>query len=675
MKFGVDYYPEHISRSYWEWDAEKMQEAGIEVVRMAEFAWAKMEPAEGQYDFGWLDEAIVILGRRGIKTVLGTPTATPPVWIIERNPEILPVNLQGQRLGFGGRHHNCQSNETYRDHIRRFVREMAKHYNNNPHVIGWQTDNEFGNSHLQLCACDSCRSRFHQWLERKYGTIDALNDAWGTVFWSQTYSRFEQIPAPLPTPNSHNPSLLLDWRRFCSDLIVDFQKVQIDILRQECPNQFITHNFMGFFDKTDYFDLAKDLDFVSHDQYPMHFRDMRIPMTTPSHLSMALDLMRGTKQQSFWIMEQLAGPTGWELISSTPRPGQIRMWTYHSIAHGADTIVYFRWDTCLAGTEQYWHGILPHSRIPGRRFAEVKQTIQELSPYMEYFRGGSPKAEAGILFSYDQEWALQIQPHHPGLNYIELLRSYYKGFYDANVPVDIVSDKEDYSRYKVLVAPLLFLTHPDTCQKLYEYVSAGGHLVLSMRTGVKDWNNAVVPKMLPGEFSDLLGIAIEDYDCLRQFGQGLKWTKGAANIEEDVKLWSDIITLKGAESLAEYNRDFYANTPGITRNVYNKGRAYYVGSDLGPEMMARFIGEVSTASGVKGLMESPENVEVTRRCGHDGDYMFVINHNSEDASVKLQEAWEVLVGKEFVHGSVLTLAPYGVALIRRAYESEWKTEG
>jgi beta-galactosidase len=662
MKFGVDYYPEHCAREHWEWDAEKMQEAGIDVVRMAEFAWAKMEPVQGQYDFTWLNESIEVMAKKGIKTVLGTPTPTPPVWIIERNPEILPVNLQGQRLGFGGRHHNCQSNETYRDHIRRFVRVMARHYANNPHVVGWQTDNELGNSHQQLCACDSCRIHFHQWLEKKYGKIEKLNENWGSVFWSQTYDRFDQIPVPLPTPNSHNPSLLLDWKRFCSDLIVDFQKLQIDILREECPAQFITHNFMGFFDKTDYFNLAKDLDFISHDQYPMHFREQRIPMTTPSHLAMALDLMRGTKQQSFWIMEQLAGPTGWDVISSTPRPGQIRMWTYQSIAHGADTIVYFRWDTCLVGTEQYWHGILPHSRIPGRRYEEIKQTIQELSPHMEAFRSGLPQAEVGIMFSYDQEWALEIQPHHPELNYIQHLRGYYKAFFDENVPVDIVSDKEDYSRYKVLVAPLLFLTNPDLCQNLYDYVASGGHLVLTMRTGVKDWNNAVIPKTLPGDFGKLLGIAIEDYDCLRQYGQGVRWIAKSETIEETASRWCDIMSLNGAEVLAQYSQQFYADTPAITRNTYKNGQTYYVGTELGPNIMRVFVRELLRQAGISGIINSSEGVEITRRKGCNGNYIFVINHNSEESELEIPVHWRALVGIEKLHGNILKLLPYGISL-------------
>lgn len=665
--FGVDYYPEHWPRERWELDAKLMKEAGIELVRLAEFAWAKMEPELGKYNFGWLSDAIEVMAKYGIKSVLGTPTPTPPMWIVEENPEILPVNLDGVRLGFGGRHHNCQSNEAYRNHIKRFVRVMAKHYHNNPHVIGWQIDNEFGNSHQNLCACDSCQMHFQQWLERKYGTVEQLNEQWGTVFWSQTYSRFDQIPAPLPTPNAHNPSLLLDWKRFCSDLIVDFQKFQLDILRTECPKQFITHNFMGFFDKTDYFDLAKDLDFISHDQYPMHFREDRIPLTQPHELAMALDLMRGTKQKAFWIMEQLAGPTGWEVLSSTPRPGQIRLWTYHSVAHGADTVVYFRWRTCLFGTEEYWHGILPHSGIPGRRYEEVRQTIEELAPVMEACKDGMPGAEVGIIYSYDQRWAFQIQPHHPELDYLDHLKGYYKVFHDGNVPVDLLSPDDDFSRYKLLVAPLLFLMTPELSVKLHDYVAKGGHLVLTMRTGVKEWNNTVIPETLPGSLSDLLGIQIFDYDCLRQFEQSVRWTYsngGSAQISEAARKWCDIITLSGAEALAAYELDFYKDTPAVTRNHYEKGMAYYTGTELGPRVMKALVEQILEDAGIKGLAPTPEGVEITRRRVKDGDYLFVLNHNGHAKVWHTPPGWEIVVGRSLLSANVLTMPAYGVAVFK-----------
>lgn len=665
MKFGVDYYPEHWPKERWPIDAGLMKEAGIEVVRLAEFAWAKMESSEGKYDFAWLDEAIGILAAQGIKTVLGTPTPTPPIWIIEKNPEILPVNSDGVRLGFGGRHHNCQSNSTYREHIKRFVTVMARHYSNNPNVVGWQIDNEFGNSHQKLCMCDSCGSAFHRWLENKYNTIDKLNEAWGTIFWSQTYSAFEQIPMPLPTPNSHNPSLLLDWKRFTSDLIVDFQKYQVDIIRKECPGHFITHNFMGFFDKTNYFDLSKDLDFISHDQYPMHFRKERAALAPPYRLAAILDLMRGMKQKPFWIMEQQSGPAGWETISSAPRPGQLALWTYQSVAHGADTVVYFRWRSCLFGTEEYWHGILPHHGVPERRYAEIKQTIQELGSVMDHFKGGLPEADVGILFSYDQEWAFQIQPHHFDLEYISHMLGYYRAFYDANIPVDMLSEEQDFSKYKLLVVPLLFLTKADLTAKLEKYVAEGGHLVLTMRTGVKDWNNAVIPKVLPGDFSPLAGIKVTEYDCLRDIDQSVRWTASELHeTVEKVSKWADIVDLDGAEALACFTEDFYKDTPAITQNSYKNGIAYYVATELGSEVMDRFISHAAGSVGITPIIQTPQGVEVTRRKGNDGYYMFILNHNPQAAAVNIPSDWKVLIGEKFISGNALHLDQYAVAVFK-----------
>ena len=282
IRFGADYYPEHWDEKRLETDAKLMHDMGIDVVRMAEFSWSKLEPEKGIFQFDWLDNAINTLAKYNIRVVLGTPSAAPPAWIIEEIPDLLPLDSQGRVRGFGGRHHNCQSNIAYKEHIKRLVSKMAHHYKDNPNVIGWQIDNELGNSHNDLCHCKSCREHFQKWLQYKYKTIEQLNKEWGTNFWSQTYDKFEQIPTPMITPTSHNPSLLLDWKRFHSDLIVEFQQFQIDILREICPHQFITHNLMGFFNLIDYFDLADNLDFVSHDQYPMGFYDD--PQPIKSHL-------------------------------------------------------------------------------------------------------------------------------------------------------------------------------------------------------------------------------------------------------------------------------------------------------------------------------------------------------------------------------------------------------
>ncbi len=665
MRFGADYYPEHWPRERWETDARLMAEAGLEGVRLAEFAWSRLEPEQDRFDFGWLDDALEVLGRAGLKAVLGTPGAAPPAWLIERYPEALPVREDGMRLGFGGRHHDCQSNPDYRARVAAVVRAMAEHYKDNPRVIGWQIDNELGNSHLNVCTCDTCRAGFCRWLERKYGTIDRLNEAWGTVFWSQTYSSFAQIPAPRPTPNSHNPSLRLDWRRFTSDLVIGFQSLQVAILREVCPKHFVTHNFMGLFDKPDYFELAKELDFVSHDQYPIGFWTEGGALPDAADLAIKLDFVRGLKRRTYWIMEQQAGPAGWDLIGPTPRPGQLRLWAAQSIAHGADTVVYFRWRTCLFGTEEYWHGILPHSGKPGRRYDEVRRTSVELSPIMDRIKGKAPRADAAILFSYDQSWANQIQPHHPELKYREHIRGFYKALHRANVPVDFVSPETELDGYKLVVAPMLFLTRPELAARLDAYVRAGGHLVLSLRSGVKDWDNKALAEMLPGPFAKLLGIEIPDYDCLRSVAQGARWcAAGFPATSEAVSKWADIVVLKGAEPLALYTDDYYRNMPAVTRHSHGKGSAVYVATELGPMMNADLIEAVTGAAGVRGLGETPEGVEVARRPGDDGDYTFVLNHTAAEARVAIPQGWHPLVAPPGGKAGELVLPPYEIAVLR-----------
>lgn len=654
VRFGADYYPEHWPRQRWQTDAKLMKEMGIDVIRMAEFSWAKMEPSLGNYNYGWLDEAIELMGNYGLKTVLCTPTATPPAWIIGQTPEILPVDSKGVIRGFGGRHHDCQSNPVYRAHIQRIVTVMAKRYKDNPNVIGWQIDNEFGNSHEDLCHCPSCRSSFQRWLADKYGNIAHLNSRWGTVFWSQTYDKFEQVPTPMMTPNSHNPSLLLDWKRFHSDLIVEFQQFQLDIIRDICKNQFVTHNLMGLFGLIDYFDLGKNLDFVSHDQYPTGYFDNPQPGKSLERMSAELDLIRGVKQQTFWIMEQQSGPTGWEILGRTPRPGQLALWAAHTVAHGADTVVFFRWRACSFGTEEFWHGILPHNGIPGRRYDELKKVVSQLAPLMSEFEGALPESEVAILHSYEQNWAFEIQPHHPELNYIDQTLKYYKALYEAQIPIDFVNDKADLSKYKLLIAPLQFIMNKDREDQLKDYVKQGGHLVLTMRTGVKNMDNVcMTDRHLPGGLGDLLGIEIRDYDCLRAMDMGVELN---GKIYRSVK-WCDIITPTTAKVIATYTEDFYAGTSAITVSEAGYGKAYYVGTEPDEGLMAEFIDLVVQTSGISSVGNAPKGVELARRRTPDFDYIFALNHTDQNQSLEVPENWSLVLGG-------IELAPYGVAVFQ-----------
>jgi beta-galactosidase len=653
IHFGVDYYPEHWPRERWETDARLMSEMGVQVVRMAEFSWFKMEPSLGEFHFEWLDEAVELLDRYGIKSILGTPTAAPPAWIIEKNPEIQPIDRQGRVRHFGGRHHDCQSNKVYRAHIKRFVTAMTKHFADNPGVIGWQIDNELGNSHGDLCMCDSCKAMFQKWLEYKYGDIEKLNDAWGTSFWSQGYNSFSQISTPLITAVGENPSAMLDWKCFCSDLIVDFATWQADIIRENCPNHFITHNYMCFDDKVNYYDLGEILDFVSNDIYPAgHWQKQ--PHQPESEIAASHDVIRSYKNKPFWMMEQQAGMAGWEYMGRALEPGQMSAWAMQSVAHGADAVVFFRWRTCAMGTEQYWHGILGHSGNPGRTYSEAKELIHKFGKYMDEFEGAMPDTEVAIVHNFRQNYAFQIQPNHPELSYVGQLQKYYKAFYDKKIPVDFVRDNDDLSKYRLVIAPLQYLMTPELEQHYIDYVANGGHLVLTMRTGVKDEHNLCMTEYeLPGRLKDICGIEIPEYDCLLE-------TKGEVlygKKEYEIEKWCDIIELKGAVDLAEYSMGFYRQAPAITENRYEKGITWYVGTEPGEDLMEDIVQYFADKSEVSSLGIGPDDVEMMTRDKDGKRWLFVINHSNDEQIYNLNESYTMLEGEE-----EKLLKPYEVQL-------------
>lgn len=649
--FGVDYYPEHWPSSRWKRDIHLMKEMGIDLVRLAEFSWSKYEPREGVFQFEFLDEIIDMLSEHGIKVILGTPSAAPPAWLIKKHPEIQPIDYEGKMRYFGGRHHACQSNNILRNYIKKYVSVMAKHFTDNVNVIGWQIDNELGNSHHDLCFCDSCQNNFRLWLEEKYEDINNLNEKWGNVFWSQEYNNFEEITAPKITVTGHNPSAMLDWKLFCSDLIVDFHKFQSTIIRKY-SNKPITHNFMGFANKVSYYDLAKDLEYVSHDQYPGLFHG-NMPQQHPSALAGALDLMRSTKKQPFWIMEQQSGITGWEVMGRSPKPGQLSLWAAQTIAHGADCIVFFRWRNCIYGTEQYWHGVLPHSGIPGRNYSELKEFIHKYKPLMQDVKGSMPQNRVGIVFSYRQEYAFQIQPHHPDLKYTEQILKYYKSFYENNIPVDFLSEEDDFSKYDLIVAPLQYLMSDELEKKYCEYVNNGGNLILTMRSGVKDeFNICRTTGHLPcGELSKLLGIEILEYDCLREINGKIKWNEHDYNCEK----WCDIITLTTADSIANYNFEFYKGNPGITLNNYGKGNAYYIGTEPSEELLSDLLQHITEKIGIEPILATNGGIEIVSRHANNNEYIFVLNHSNETLKINKKNHW-----RDYFSDQGDTVNPYDV---------------
>jgi beta-galactosidase len=656
FRVGVDYYPEHWPVERWETDARLMKKAGFNVVRLAEFAWARMEPSEGQYEFDWLDRAIAILGRYGIDVVLGTPTASMPPWVARKYPEAVSSGKDGQKSVYGIRQNACFSSGSFNLLSERITRAMAEHYAGNPHVIGWQTDNEFTGG---LCHCDLCGRAFQDWLRAKYKTLEELNRAWGTHFWNHIYGDWAEIPISVRS-DFDNPSLYLDWKRFCSDSAVRFQHEQVKILRQCCPEQFITHNLMGLASSVNYFDLGRDLDFVSWDNYPVR-GEPNLP--TNNDCALAADVMRGVRRQNFWIMETSAGPLGWGVMQRNLRPGELRKVALHQVAHGADGIVWFRWRTCTAGREQYWHGLLGHDGKAGRRYDEAAATAKELHRLWPLLAGTTVKTGVAMIYDYDSIWAFETQPaYEANKRYADALLRFHVPLQKLGVNADVIGADGDFSAYKVIIAPHLYVLPEAVAKRLEAFVKAGGVLVTDVRTGVKDETGLIPMETPPCALAKVLGIAIPEYESIAKdypmVGEGaLEGTFTATG-------FADWIVPAKATVLARHGAWHSREYAAATVNAFGKGAAYHVGAVVKEESFYRLLlQEVCRRAGVTTGIEPPEGVEAVVREGGDRRLLFLVNHTEQPVSVNVPAGRTCLFGGGET-GRELQLPPFGVEVVR-----------
>jgi beta-galactosidase len=643
MLIGVDYYPEHWPGERWETDIKLMKGAGFNTVRLAEFSWIKMEPVEGQFEFGWLDDVIKVLARYDINVILGTPTAVMPAWVARKYPETLRQKPDGTRIVWGGRKHNCFSSGTYRLLSERITRAMAEHFAGAPNVIGWQTDNEFGGGE---CHCQSCLAEFQDWLRNKYGTLDALNRAWGNHFWGLNFTTWGEITFPDNRTDETwamgNPSACLDFNRFTSWLRVRFQADQVRILRRICPDDFVTHNFMGLYSELDYYDLAGDLDFVAWDNYPIWSGKPDIPYGA----SLAADITRGLKNKNFLIMEQTAGPCGWGAFGRNPWPGEIRKIAYQQLAHGSDGQIWFRWRTCTVGREQYWHGLLGHDGRPLRRYDEATQTAKEFLKLEDHLRGTTVVSDVAILYDYDNLWSLNFQPGYSGNSLQSAIMRYYNALFRAGVNADIVNRNSNINQYKLVLAPDLSLMPDETAHKLSQYVENGGILLTDCRTGVKDCNNLCHERSLPGSLSPVLGIRIEEYSAL---GSDTWYTvKGTAGLDGTYTAinYVDWVTPGGCQTVASYADQWHMKPfSAVTRNGYGKGKGWYVGAILKEESFYdNLIAELLEDARIQPLVKPPNGVEASIRQGNRWKLLFLMNHTEQPKIVDVPEGRIELLG-------------------------------
>lgn len=681
MILGVDYYPEHWPDSRWETDAQMMRDAGLQIVRIAEFAWAALEPAEGEFDWQWLDRAVETLAGAGLDVILCTPTAAPPAWLSRNYPNTLPVDEYGRRREFGSRRHYCANSPKYREHTRRTVEVMAERYGRQPNIVGWQIDNEWGCHDTARCYCDDCAGAFRVWLKQRYGSLETLNDAWGTIFWSQTYTDWSQIEPPNLTVAEANPSHVLDYYRFSSDSWVDYQQLQIDILRDRIdPEQFITHNFMGLFPDLDQYKLGEPLDFVTWDNYPTghgeRWRDvlylpgaepgddLAYDVGDPAITGLAHDLTRAVKDAPFWVMEQQCGHINWASYNPAPRPGGVRLWTWEDVAHGADGVVYFRWRAVLYAQEQFHSGLLRHDGEPAIGLNDVRQ-MREEQAVMAALQGTPVLAEVAILHGYDDLWALELQPHNQDFDYMRHTFTYYRALQRAGIPVDLAPPTRDLSRYKLVIAPTLFLVDEEIADNLRGYVENGGRLLLSVRSGFKTMSNRVMDAPLPGLLADLAGATIEAWHSLPP---GVTYSLAMTDNLENafpIRTWAEALAPDSAEVVASFITGALDGEPAITLNHVGDGEVVYLGAWAGDDLADAVLEWLLPRAGVAPLATVPAGVKVMRRANDDAEFVFLMNFT--DAEVPVQ-----LVGEDYVNamteeplGSLVEVPARGVVVSRR----------
>jgi beta-galactosidase len=635
MYLGVDYYPEHWDLELMDNDLRRMKEMGVNMVRIGEFAWHLMEKQEGEFDFSFFDEAIKKIKENGISIMFGTPTATFPAWLAGKYPSIFIEDENGQRLSFGGRRQYCYNSDIYNTLSLKIAEKLVEHYRDEEAIVSWQIDNELGHEGSDMCYCPDCHKGFQEYLEEKYGPIEKLNETWGTIFWGQTYNGFGEIPIPKKTITVHNPVLQLDWARFRSLSLSRFALKHVELVKKlKGPHQKVTTNLPGgFFEKWfDHNEFSRDLDFVSYDNYPV-WGGLKEPVS-PAYLSLTLDFVRGLKKENFWIVEELMGAQGHDIIGYLPRPNQAKNWAYHAFSHGCSNMLFFRWRGMNRGAEQYCLGILDANNRITRKYEEVKDFFHHIQNYQKLF--DSPvKADVALLYDFDNIWSWRIQRENPLIHFSEEAVRLYEPFYRANVNIDVIRYDQDLSGYKVIIVPILKVVDQHLAKRLEEFTERGGVVVFSYRAGVKDKNNnLLLGDMVPGPLAALLGLEVEEAESLHE-GQSAPIVS-AKGQTSDAVIWRDLIRPTTAEALYHYHDLSYKEFAAITVNSLGKGKAYYIGAGVDQEILQKIAGDISSFAQLDTMNTKP-GVEAVKRQTDDQEYLVVVNHNGYAESFESHE--------------------------------------
>lgn len=675
LTLGVCYYPEHWSEDLWEDDLERMLEHGITVIRIAEFAWNKFEQREGEFNFDFFDKFLNLAHEKGMKVIFCTPTATPPAWLTHKYPEVLNANIEGNLYRHGLRRHYNYNTPKYIELVSNIVRRIASHYCSHPAIIGWQIDNEL-NCESNVFYSESDHSAFRTYLKNKFKTLDALNEAMGTTFWNQTYTSWEEIYlSRLTVSGCGNPHLALEEKRFISQSTIQFCTLQADIIKEYKPaHQFITTN--GIFGHLDSHEMTNStLDFITYDSYPNFAFDTWTDPKQPGNINDRRSAWSLTRARSispiFGIMEQQSGPGGWDakMKQPSPKPGQMRLWTFQSVAHGADFISYFRWRTCWIGTEIYWHGLNDYSNTPNRRLSELKIVQQDFSR-IEEIAGSYYKASIALIKDYDNEWDGEQDKWHGPLDQFSD-NGWFTAAQLSHVPMDFLylqnnssyqTRLEDLTKYSLLIYPHATILTEETAQLLTSYVTQGGTLIMGARTGYKDIYGRCPMRPMPGFASNLCGVTVSDYTHL-----GPNDDTEYANWEGELieaPVFNDVLeTLGEAQVLATFKGNYYEGSPALISNKVGKGITYYFGAGFSVSTAKVFLQKLGFSEPYKELIHVPEEVEIAIRSKENQDYLFVLNYMSYSVTVNLQTSMLNLLTGNLMKG-LCEIDKYGVLILK-----------
>jgi Beta-galactosidase len=657
LAYGGDYNPDQWPESVWLDDVRLMREAGVNLITLPVFSWPRIELRPDEFDFGWLDRVIDLLWQNGIKIDLATATATPPAWLVRAHPEMLPQNADGVRLEFGSRQSYCPSSSVFREHVRRIARVMAERYGDHPAVVLWHVSNEYGD-HVSRCWCPESAAHFRRWLQSRYGTLDALNDAWGTICWGQNYIAWEHIEPPRTATGPINPAQQLDFERFSSDALLELFRAEVDVLREVTPELPVTTNFMSMLRDLDYWRFAEAEDLVTDDAYPD-------PADPDAHIAAALNysLMRSLKGGNPWLLlEQAPSAVSWRDVNVPKAPGQMRLGSMHALAHGSDGVMFFQWRQAKFGPEKFHSAMLGHRGERSRSFAETKALGAELHS-LAPIRGSRVRASVALVADWDSWWGSSEPDSLPSqrLQWLAQVRAWHAALYALGQTVDVVRATGPFDAYDVVVAPNLYATTPAQAEALGAFVARGGRLVVGPFSGVVDDSEKVHDGGAPGPLTGLLGVEVDEGWPL---ADGEARALEIDGIRYPNTVWSEWLEVAdGTEVVGRYADGVLNGRAAITRRSHGDGCSWYVSACPDRAALEDVFRRVLTDAGLPAAVRPQDRVEAVTRTDGTTDYTFVLNHGTTPARVGLPGG-----GRDLLSGTEVAdhveLDGYGVSVIQ-----------